>query len=643
MCGICGVFEYATGRPVDAAQLRRMSNTLVHRGPDDEGFRVEAGVGLAVRRLSIIDPPGGHQPIANEDESIWLVFNGEIYNYQELRRELIGKGHRFRTRADTEVIPHLYEEHGARCVEYLDGMFAFALFDRRTPAHSGSGNGSGGRLLLARDPLGKKPLYYADLGGTLVFGSELKPILQDGRVGKDLDLAALHHYLSLLMVPAPLTIFQDIRKLPAGCFLECDAGGVRVARYWDYLTLVDDREVPEDEALAEIRRLLFSAVEKRLMADVPLGAFLSGGLDSSTVVAVMSRLQGEPVKTYSIGFEGPDTHNELPYARRLSEHCRTNHHEFLVKPDLVETVQEVVRYADEPFAISSAMPTLLIARAARQHVTVVLTGDGGDEIFGGYEHYLYERWAATYRSLPAGIDRPLLAVAGLLGSRMNGTAGRWKSRITRFVENARRSLGERRLGWGSAFTEAEKRELYAHGLFSTTSLPATAQLLEERLHGKQNLEPAARENSLDTVVWLADEMLAKVDRMSMAASVEARCPLLDRRLVGYMAGLSFRLKVPGSRTGSLKSLLRRSVADLLPADLLSRGKQGFNVPLDPWLRNGARSFLESVLSPERIGRRGLFDPRAVAALLARHQAGTTNASNRLYALLVFEVWAEAYL
>jgi asparagine synthase (glutamine-hydrolysing) len=611
-----------------------MNARLMHRGPDDEGSFVAPGVGLAVRRLSIIDVAGGHQPISNEEGTVSVVFNGEIYNYQVLREELQRKGHQLRTQSDTEVIPHLYEEYGAACVERLDGMFAFALLDQSKQA--------GSRLLLARDPLGKKPLYYADLGGALLFASEIKPLLEDPRVRRDLDFTALHHYLSLLMIPAPYCIFKSIRKLPAGCVLECDAHGVQVRRYWDYLSFVRDRHPSEQEAIEETRRLLFAAVEKRLISEVPLGAFLSGGLDSSTVVAIMSRIKAEPVNTFSIGFEGPETHNELPFARQLAKHCRTNHHEIVVKPDIVETLHEVVRYADEPFAISSAIPMLLMARAARAHMTVVLTGDGGDEVFGGYEHYAYERWAEIYRRFPALVDDVLAASVSPLPGRVDRTLGRVRSRVLRFAGNARSGAGQRRLGWQSGFTEEEKHTLYAPMVREMPRAGSTGLFLEEATRNG-NTASITRQNAMDMVVWLADEMLTKVDRMTMAASVEARCPLLDRQLVQYLAAIGFDMKAPGWRRGHLKPLLRRAVADLLPAELLERPKHGFNVPLDAWFRGGARTFLTSMLSPERIERRGLFDPQSVAALLARHQAGSVNASNRLYALLVFEVWAESYL
>jgi asparagine synthase (glutamine-hydrolysing) len=643
MCGICGIFEYGTNHTVAPELLTRMRETLRHRGPDDAGCYIAPGVGLATRRLSIIDVAGGQQPICNEDESIWIVFNGEIYNYQELREEVIKKGHRLRTRSDTEVILHLYEEYGPGCVQHLDGMFAFAIYDQRPQRSAKGSNSKSGRLVIARDRLGKKPLYFADLGDALIFGSEIKPILQDPRVGKDLDFEALHHYLSLQVIPAPYSIFKAIRKLPAGYLLECDADGARISQYWDYLKLVDNHHASEQEAVAEVRRLLFDAVEKRLIAEVPLGAFLSGGLDSSAVVAIMSRIKQQPVDTFSIGFQGPSTHNELPYARILAKHCNTRHHEFLVSPDIIETVNEIVHYADEPLGISAAIPTFLISKAAREHVTVVLTGDGGDEVFMGYGQYIYEEWAERYRRLPIAVDRVLTAPARMLSVRIDNPVGRWSNRIARFASNARRSLGQRRLGWASGFSEIEKRLLYSSAASANFSFESTASFIEGKIQTKGIHRSALQQNCMDILIWLPDEMMAKVDRMTMAASVEARCPFLDWKLVEYLAGLSIDVKVPGSRSMNLKHLLRQAVSDLVPIDLLRRPKRGFNVPLDAWFRGRAGEYLESVLSPQRVRRRGLFNPNEVTSLLKRHQAGQINASNRLYTLLIFEVWAETYL
>ncbi|MBI5515540.1 MAG: asparagine synthase (glutamine-hydrolyzing) [Deltaproteobacteria bacterium] len=632
MCGICGIYEHRTGAPVDRARVKRMSDALTHRGPDDEGFFFGPGVGIANRRLSIIDVAGGRQPLANEDGTVQVVLNGEIYNFQALQRELEARGHTLRTRSDTEVLVHLYEDFGDDFVARLDGMFAFALYDSRP--------GRGPRLLVGRDRLGKKPLYYADVEGALVFGSELKSVLLDPRVPRELDPQALHHYLTLLMVPTPFSIFRAVRKLSPGHVLVADRAGVRARPYWRYLDHVDTREVPEEEVLREVRRLLFAAVEKRLIAEVPLGAFLSGGLDSSTVVAVMSRLKREPVRTFSIGFEGPATHNELPHAELVARQLGTDHHAIVSRPDIVELIPEIITYADEPFAISSAIPTFLIAKAAREKVTVVLTGDGGDETFGGYGGYLYERWARAWRVLPRSLDRVVTAGMGLLGGRVDGPLGRSRSRVSRFVSTSRQDVVSRRLGWVGGLDERAKASLYAR----FPAVESTESFLWSQLQGlERTLPPERFANVLDTLVWLPDEMLTKVDRMTMAASVEARCPLLDLSLVEYLAGLPFRQKIPGWTERSLKHLLRRAVADLLPFDRLKFRKWGFNVPLDLWFRTGARSYLESKLNAERVKRHGIFDPKEVEALVARHMAGGVNAANHLYALLVFDLWAEVTL
>ena len=401
MCGICGIFNYRGRTPVRPEWVEAMTETLVHRGPDDRGGYVDGPVGLGMRRLAIIDVPGGHQPISNEDGTVWIVFNGEIYNYRELAEELIAGGHRFHTRSDTEVILHLYEEQGRDCVQRLDGMFAFAIYDARP-----NGSAPSGRLLLARDRVGKKPLYFCDRDGTLLFGSELKAVLKAPGVSRDLDFEALHHYLSLLMVPAPWTIFRDVRKLLPGHILECDAGGVTITPYWTYPptpeALPFDRDGKAVEA--EVRRLFFEAVEKRLISEVSLGAFLSGGLDSSAVVAAMSRLKAEPVKTFAIGFEGPETHNELPYARRMAEHCGTDHHEFLVKPDIVRLLPELIRFFDAEFEI-------LVMQG--DPLTVVIDREGND-------HRLYRRAADVCDDLSARHARDVDALLSRRGRHQSG-------------------------------------------------------------------------------------------------------------------------------------------------------------------------------------------------------------------------------
>jgi len=638
MCGICGVFDYGAAKGRVDEPIRSMADSLVHRGPDDEGYHVGDRVALAARRLAIIDLAGGHQPLDNEDGSVWVTYNGEIYNFPQLRDELIRRGHELRTRSDTEVLVHLYEEHGADMVRHLDGMFAFAIHDAR------EGRGRE-RLLLFRDRVGKKPLYYADLGGRLVFGSELKALLRHPEVRRELDPVATSHYLSLLVVPAPYTIFRGIRKLPAGHLLECDASGIRIRRYWSYLDHLETNGAGRgDDAVSarRIRDLVFQAVEKRLISDVPLGAFLSGGLDSSTVVGVMAKLMGPGVKSFSIGFEGSGRHDELAYAALVAKRFRTDHTEIVLRPDIIGTIETIARYADEPFAVSSSIPTYLLSKAARQHVTVVLTGDGGDEVFAGYPTYVFERWARIYRHFPSVLHQALGRAAGLLAERSESAPGRLAAKVERFTAAARQDVGGRRLGWGTGFPERDKQALLLDRA-SATGVQSTAGYLRSSIDGWGSDDPAVLANAIDFQVFLPDEMLTKVDRMTMAASVEARCPLLDQDLVEYVAGIPMRQKVNGRSAAGLKHLLRFSMGELLPPETVGRRKQGFVVPLDDWFRGGARGFLQRTLSPERVERRGVFSPEAVSDLVGRHLAGRTNAANRLYALLAFEIWADEYL
>lgn len=637
MCGIVGMLE--RGRDADAATLDRMNQQLVHRGPDDGGAWCRGPAAIAMRRLSIVDVAGGHQPIANEAGSCWIVFNGEIYNHRSLHRELVQSGHRFRTNSDTEVILHLYEEGGVDAIRRLDGMFAFAIVDLR-------GAPNEPRVVLARDRFGKKPLYYADSPARLVFGSELKALLASGLVPRELDADALHHYLSLLMVPEPFCILKGVRKLPAGCALIADHAGSHVERYWDHSTMfraADNAHVERGSLVEQIRDLLFASVEKRLDLEVPFGAFLSGGLDSGAVVGLMSRVLARPVRTYSIGFEGPATHNELPAAALTARHYRTEHHELLVKPDVVELLHDLVEYADEPLAISSSLPLLLLARAARRDVKVVLTGDGGDEAFGGYDQYRFERWARWWRQLPGAADRVVHAAA-TSARRLDsmGPLARRLRQVERFVGNARRPRGARRLGWASGFDEVAKHDIYLPA-FRSSRYKSTPAWIEGRIAAFADLPDETQANAADLLIWLPDEMLAKVDRATMAASLEARSPLLDDALVERLMRVPFKHKLEGRVRGRAKPLLRAALADVLPPHLMDGRKWGFNVPLDAWFRGAAGSFVASTLSTERVHRRGVFDPAAVQALISSHAAGEINAANRLFALVVFEIWAERYL
>jgi len=467
-------------------------------------------------------------------------------------------------------------------------------------------------------------------------------VLAHGGVSRELDVEAFHHYLSLLVVPEPSSIFRSVRKLPGGTVLVCDEDGPRITPYWSHRDIVAEDPAAPEELATDARTLLFAAVERRLDLEVPFGAFLSGGLDSGAVVGIMSRLLARPVRTYSIGFEGPPSHNELPAAALTARHYGTEHHELLARPDVVSLVHELVEYADEPMAISSSIPLLLLAREARKDVKVVLTGDGGDEVFGGYDRYRFERWASYWRRLPSLADGVVLGGA-VLASRAGPARFRAASdRVARFVRNGRRSAGARRLGWSSGFDEAEARALCVGGAADWRH-PTTAALIESLVDPYRDLSPAAVANAADMRLWLPDEMLAKVDRTTMAASLEARSPFLDDALVARLARVRMADKVSIRPGAPSKQVLRRALADLLPPHLVAGRKWGFNVPLDAWFRGPAAGFLADTLSPQRMKRRGLLDPAGVSSLLAAHRSGEVNSCNRIFALVVFEVWAQRYL
>lgn len=620
MCGICGVLNFS-GAPVAEDALAAMRSTLRHRGPDEEGQSTVDGVGLGICRLSIIDLSSGSQPICNEDGSIHLVFNGEIYNYLELRERLIARGHRFRSHSDTEVILHLYEDHGEKCVTYLEGMFAFAIWDGRQQ-----------KLLLARDRLGEKPLVYHLDATRLVFGSEIKALTAYGIPG-EIDLDAVYHYFTLMSVPAPLTIFKGVRKLMPGHFLTCDrAGAVRICRYWDVTDWHSPSGRTEDDRLAELDECLDKSVRQRLQADVPVGALLSGGLDSSLVVAMMSRVSNAPVKTFSVGFEGID--DELPFARQLAGSFGTAHHEVVVRPDVSELLPRLVWHWDEPFAVSSAIPTYLVSKVAREHVKVVLTGDGGDELFAGYPRYRWDQWADRLSFLgPMGGHAlaPMLQMLARHDDRFR--------RAARLVDSLRMTPDQRYTYFLSKIDSQEKQSLLAPDLlheFNRRGLADTA-VLDETYQSFKSNDPLNRRLYGDIKASLSDEMLTKVDRMSMAASLEARPPLVDHRIVEFAARLPPTDKLRGSTT---KYLLRRLARRLLPAEIPNRRKHGFDVPVGAWLQGALKPFAEGVLFSNRASTRGFWQPAAVRRLWDRHQAGESGLGERLWVLLNWELWCQ---
>lgn len=625
MCGICGIVYADPERPVEAAVVERMCDAIVHRGPDDQGQWVRGNAGIGMRRLSIIDLAGGHQPMANEDETIWIVFNGEIYNHLELRRELTSRGHRFRTRSDTEAIVHAYEEWGERCPEKLNGMFAFAIWDRRRR-----------QLLLARDRIGIKPLYYHHSTDKLVFASELKSLVAAGEVPRQVDVAALDTFLTFEYIPAPQSIFAGVRKLPAGHTLLWRQGhGVTTQAYWDLS--VNGRTVDGESAPAELRELLTDAVRMRLMSDVPLGAFLSGGIDSSSIVALMAGVMDRPVKTFSIGFKDA-SYNELEYAREVARRYRTEHYEFILEPNIADLTDQLVHYVDEPFGDFSMFPTYLVSKMARQHVTVVLSGDGGDELFAGYETYRADRLARRYARLPRMVRRALIepVVAALPPtSKKKG----WINKAKRFVEGADYPEDLGHVRWMMFLAEAEKRRLYSPEVQAHLNGHDAADFVR-RYFRQASGDGLNRQLYVDIKTYLVDDILVKVDRMSMAVSLEARVPFLDHRVVEFAA------RVPGSLklvNGESKWILKEALRDLLPPKIQRRGKEGFSIPIKNWLKQELKPLMLEVLSPERIRREGFFDSQEVQRLVDEHLRNVDNHSHRLWALMMFGIWQERYL
>ena len=628
MCGITGKVYYDQDRPVEQRTLRAMCQSLVHRGPDDDGFYLKGNIGLAMRRLSIIDLQTGKQPIHNEDRTIWIVCNGEIYNFPDLRRDLETKGHRFYTRTDTEVIVHLYEDQGLDFVQYLNGMFALALWDENQR-----------QLVLARDRLGIKPLFYAQLPDRFLFGSEIKAILADN-LRPAIDLQALNQYLSLLYIPAPRTIHREIRKLEAGHVLIYQGGKSTIRRYWDLSPIqpmiIDRSEVADVQA--GLRDLLKEAVRCRLVSDVPLGAFLSGGLDSSTVVALMRDSHNGPIKTFSIGFNDP-SYNELPYARLVAQRFESDHTELTVTPNVADLVPKLVYHFDEPFADSSAVPTYYLSQLTRQHVTVALGGDGGDEVFAGYMTYQADKLARGYERLPSFLTRRLLP-ALVHRLPVSDSKVSFDFRARRFVDNAFLEPGRRHYAWKAFFDDAMKQTVLSEEVLGSLEGSLDAYPVFQRHYDTvPHHGPLNRFLYTDTKAYLADDILVKVDRMSMAHSLEVRVPLLDHRVVEYMFRLPGHLKMPGLKS---KSFLKKTMRDKLPRRILTRRKGGFNVPIPVWLKHELRPLVMEYLSPMRIKNQGVFNPETMRRIVTEHMAGVADYSRNIWAVLVFNLWYEMH-
>ncbi len=632
MCGICGILYADPAREVDPERVRRMTDAIVHRGPDDYGYFFDRAVGLGMRRLSIIDVEGGTQPIANEDGALRLVYNGEIYNYRELRKELERAGHVFSTRSDTEVVVHAYEQHGPACLGLLRGMFGMALWDSRRQ-----------RLLLAVDRFGIKPLYYTADSTGIAFGSELKCVLHSGLAKRELDFDALGQYFTFGYIPPPATIFAGVRKLAPGTLLRWSPGeSIQTSQYWECpRDGVDARRSAADTRM-ELRAALTDAVRSHLVSDVPVGAFLSGGIDSSVVVALMSEAASEPVRTFSIGFADP-RHSELDKARAVARRYGTDHHELVVEPQSVELLPRLAAQFDEPFADSSALPTYYVSMLAREHVKVVLSGDGGDELFLGYTMFRGLKLAQRARALPEPVRR---LVAGL-PNRVRPTPNpALNDRLGLVLKRAADTMLPPELAF--------KRKISAPGLDVVQPLLsgelrsrlaqcnpfAIVESWLDRYRGADGEHPLARFVHTGFQTSLAGDMLVKVDRMSMANSLEVRVPLLDHSLAEHVATIPLDLRMPGWR---LKGLLKDTLTDSLPPQVLDGPKRGFTVPLGAWFRGGLDHYAREVLVSPDAARRGYLDTKAVEQMLTLHRGGVGNLGTLIWVLLMFELWCREAL
>ncbi len=632
MCGICGMVGFS-----DKDLLKKMCDIMEHRGPDDEGTYINAKckmqnakcqVGLGVRRLKIIDLETGHQPIHNEDETVWIVFNGEIYNYKDLRIDLEQKGHRFYTKSDTEVIVHLYEEYGEDCVKNLKGMFAFAIWDEKKE-----------KLFLARDRLGIKPLYYFFQDGKLLFASTIKSIFQSSKIGRKVNLKALDYYLTFLYVPAPDTMFRGIKKLLPGHTLTWINGEVTIKEYWDLKCKMQNAKfkMQNEKYYAErIYGILEEAVEERLMSEVSLGAFLSGGIDSSIVVGLMSRIMDQPVKTFSISYgKEAQAYNELKYSRLVAKHFKTDHREFIVEPKVIELLPKLIWHLEEPFADSSAIVTYLVSQVAREHVTVALTGIGGDEAFGGYPRYLGARFAESYLRIPEFLREKVISkiVNGLPESTKGSHLA---NRLKRFVRFAPLPPEERYISWLSFFNEQARRELYS-GAYQDTDTMGIHKSYFEKTGAEDFLNKVFY---VDVKTYLPDDLLFMGDRMSMANSLELRVPFCDHRLLEFSATIPQGMKIRGWH---MKYLLKKSMSELLPPTILKRGKQGFMVPLGMWFQKELKDFTSRILLGSKTTERGYFNSNYVKRLLEEHYSGRKDNTHQIWALLVFELWYRTFI
>ncbi|MFH1184160.1 MAG: asparagine synthase (glutamine-hydrolyzing) [Chloroflexota bacterium] len=624
MCGICGI-AYADQRPGEPELLRAMSDAIRHRGPDSDGSFIDRGIGLAMRRLSIIDVKGGDQPISNEDDSVWIILNGEIYNYPEMRQQLEHRGHKFKTRSDTECILHYYEDEGDACVQRLRGMFAFALWDNTRR-----------RLLLARDRLGKKPIHYTVQDGQLYFCSELGGLLKALPARLEIDLEAIDLYLSLQYIPEPRTVYAGVFKLPAGHTLVWEDGQATTRRYWDY-SYQPKISASEADLAAELRSRLREAVRIRLVSEVPLGAHLSGGLDSSIIVALMAEATDAPVKTFSVGFE-EEGYSELPYARAVAQRYGTEHREFMLRyDDLPATLDVVTQHFGEPFADASAIPLYHLSRLTRASVTVALNGDGGDEALAGYQRYWLDPLANLYLKAPRWLTRTVVPAMtrGLRDDFARPTGQSFPDGLKRLEQLAQADSRASTLRWGSYFSSRQRRELWRSEHWPTFQAENAERLLIEA-YGRGSGSILDRTLYADIHTYLPGDLLVKADRMTMAASLEARSPFLDQELIEWTARLPDGLKVRGRRG---KYLLRRAFDDVLPENVKRHPKQGFGIPLAAWFRGPLLEWSRELLLGSGSPLHQWLNQRAMERLLDEHVQRKADHGKRLYALGMLAVWA----
>jgi len=622
MCGIVGVVDLQ-GRPVDPAWIDSMNDSIVHRGPDDSGSYVSGNVGLGMRRLSIIDVAGGHQPVYNEDKSVWVVFNGEIYNHVELRRDLEKAGHRFYTNSDSETLVHLYEQYGAAGVSKLRGMFAYAVWDQKAE-----------RLLLARDRVGIKPLYYAVMGGRLVFASELKALIRVPWFESDINPAAIERFLAFLYVPGPETVYQGVVELPPAHTLVYEKGRISIRRYWTlrYQSCDDVRAEEWDERVLHQFR---DSVKSHLISEVPLGAFLSGGIDSSAIVAAMAMESSAPVVTFSIGHEGKGAfQDERAYARIVAERYRTEHHEFVVSADIQDILPKLVACFDQPFADSSAIPNYYITKLTRQHVTVALSGLGGDELGGGYERYLGMQWAEYFRRLPG-------VVQGMLGKYWihqlpdSQTGHLGISRIKRFLSSAGNPTAERYAAFIMAHSVSERAQILSRD-FHADAKPQSSNEMVDAVFNSKDADSLLHYLLLcDMQLYLPGDLLMLTDRVSMMHSLEVRVPFLDHPLIELMAQIPAKHKMG---LWSKKALFKRAFREMLPSNILDRKKLGFSVPLALWLRTELKPFLCDVLSKDELKAVGYLERVEVERLVSEHLSGSANHESKLWGLINLVLW-----